>query len=243
MVDAFAKGDDVYKLMASKIYHKNIADVSKAERFIGKICVLGLGYGMGWKKLKASLAIGFAGPPVNISESEARRIVATYRSMNPKIVRMWDFLSARLPQMATDTSFQAPLKAVDFLYRMIELPSGLALKYPGLTAEDSDWGHMDCTYLSRYGRNKIYGGLLLENIIQALARCVISEQMLAIHRHPDGSNWPIATTTHDEMVLVVPDAEITHATKVVEKIMTTSPEWALDLPLAVESGYDRCYSK
>jgi DNA polymerase len=243
MVDAFARGDDVYKLMASKIYNKVVANVSEAERFIGKICILGLGYGMGWKKLKATLAIGFAGPPVNISASEARRIVATYRSLNARIVRMWDFLSARLPQMAMDTSFQAPLKSVDFLYRMIELPNGLALKYPGLTAEDSDWGHMDCTYLGRYGRNKIYGGLLLENIIQALARCVLAEQMLAIHRHPDGSHWPIATSTHDELVLVVPDAEITHATKVVEKIMTTPPEWAPDLPLAVKSGYDVCYSK
>jgi DNA polymerase I - 3''-5'' exonuclease and polymerase domains len=243
MVAAFASGIDVYKLMASKIYNKDVADVSKAERFIGKICVLGLGYGMGWKKLKATLAIGFTGPPVNISESEARRIVATYRSVNPKIVGMWDFLSARLPTIGHDPTFKAPLGPVTFGHRMVELPNGLALKYPGLTAEEAEWGHPNCSYLGRWGRNKIYGGLLLENMIQALARVVISEQMLEIHRHPDGCNWPLATTTHDEMVYIVPNAEIEHATNVVETIMTTPPKWALDLPLAVESGYDVCYSK
>lgn len=243
MVDAFASGVDVYKLMASKLYNKAIEDISKAERFIGKICVLGLGYGMGWKKLKATLAIGFTGPPVNISESEARRIVATYRSVNPKIVGMWDFLSARLPTIGHNHTFTAPLGPVTFGYRMVELPNGLALKYPGLTAEEAEWGHPNCTYLGRWGRNKIYGGLLLENMIQALARVVISEQMLAIHRHPDGRNWPLATTTHDEMVYIVPNSEIDEATTVVEDIMTTPPEWAPDLPLAVESGYDVCYSK
>ena len=239
ILDAFARGDDVYRLMASKIYGKPLSAVTKDDRFIGKICVLGLGYGMGWKKLKATLAIGFAGPPVKVTEAEARRIVNTYRAANPKIVQMWDFLSARLPSMAAYEDMSASLGPLKFLHKMIELPSGLALKYPGLQIEESDWGHPDCSYLNRYGRSKIYGGLLLENIIQALARCVIGEQMLEI----EGAGHKIATTTHDEVVVVVKESEIRDVTEEVELIMTTPPIWALDLPLAVDTGYDVVYSK
>lgn len=239
IVDAFASGDDVYRLMASRIYGKPVSTVTKDERFIGKICVLGLGYGMGWKKLKATLAIGFAGPPITISEAEARRIVTAYRATNPKIVGMWDFLTARLPAMATNTNLDASLGPLHFLYKMIELPSGLALKYPGLQVDEGEWGP-ECTYLNRYGRSKIYGGLLLENIIQALARCVIAEQMLEIDR---SLGLKIATSTHDEIVAVVKEDEIEEKEKEVRRIMTTPPVWAPDLPLAVDTGYDVNYSK
>jgi DNA polymerase len=239
ILQAFANGEDVYKVMAGKIYGKSIADVTKAERFIGKICVLGLGYGMGWKKLKATLAIGFAGPPVEISEQEARRIVTIYRAANPRIVAMWEFLSGRLITMASNSNLDVSMGPITFLYKMIELPSGLALKYPGLRVEESGWGSQECTYLNRYGRSKIYGGLLLENIVQALARCVIGEQMLALNKH----GWKIATSTHDEVVLIVPDTEIKEAEKITRQIMSSSPVWAPDLPLAVDTGYDFVYSK
>lgn len=235
---AFARGDDVYTLMASRIYGKDVSEVTKDDRFIGKICVLGLGYGMGWKKLKATLAIGFAGPPVHISEGEARRIVSAYRATNIRIKDMWDFLSGRLPGMATSPKLNATLGPLTFMYKMIELPSGLALKYPGLQVEEGEWGP-ECTYLNRYGRSKIYGGLLLENIVQALARCVIAEQMLAIDR----AGIKIATTTHDEVVCVVKEDEVEDVNELVTKIMTTPPVWAPDLPLAVESGWAREYSK
>lgn len=239
LVEAFRSGDDVYTLMASRIYGKPVSAVTKDDRFIGKICVLGLGYGMGWKKLKATLAIGFAGPPVDVSEAEARRIVQAYRTANPRIVGMWEFLNARLPAMATNSDLHAALGPLTFLYKMIELPNGLALKYPGLQVDEGEWGP-ECTYLNRFGRSKIYGGLLLENIIQALARCVIGEQMLAIHRE---TGLRIATSTHDEVVCVVKEDEIEDMEKAVRRIMTTPPVWAPDLPLAVDTGYDNVYSK
>jgi DNA polymerase len=243
ILDAFARNDDVYKLMASRIYNKTVADISATERFIGKVCVLGLGYGMGWKKLRATLAIGAAGPPVDISESEARRIVAAYRGSNARIVTMWDILSERLTQMAHIPSLHQELNPIAFMYKLIQLPSGLALRYPGLATEDTGWKHPECTYLTRYGRSKIYGGLTLENIIQALARCVIGENMLTLSRDPVSKHWPIATSSHDELVLVVPNAEIVAADALVTKVMTTPPVWAPGLPLAVETGYDSFYSK
>lgn len=234
---AFARGEDVYRIMAGKIYSKAPNDVTSDERFIGKICVLGLGYGMGWKKLRATLAIGQFGPPVNVSESEARRIVQIYRASNPAVVNIWEVLNGRLGGMAYNPDLRAELRCVNFLFKMVELPNGLALKYPGLRADEGEWGP-EYTYLGRYGRSKIYGGLMLENIIQALARCVIGEQVVSVNRH-----WRVATTTHDELVVVVPEDEIKDAEKEVELIMTTPPVWAPDLPLAVEMGYDVNYSK
>jgi hypothetical protein len=227
-------GEDIYKLMAAKIYFKRVTDVTKHERFIGKICVLGLGFGMGWKKLKLMLAMGFMGPPSIITDDEAYKIVQIYRSANAPIVRLWERLNVMLKHMAGAEGFFFELGPVKFMHKMIELPNGLALKYTGLRLEDDG-----VSYLSRYGRQSIWGGMLLENIVQALARCVIGEQMLAIHK----LGYTIASMTHDEIITVVPTEMVKFAQVQQSRIMTTPPTWAPDLPLAVDGGYDVRYSK
>jgi len=108
------------------------------------------------------------------------------------------------------------------------------LKYPGLRLEDSG-----VSYVSRYGRQSIWGGMLLENIVQALARCIIGENMLAVH----DKGYYIASMSHDEIISLVPEADIENAYKVQEQIMTTPPAWAHDLPLQVKGGWDVRYSK
>src|SRR5690606_35711538 len=89
IVQAFANRDDVYKLMASAIYGVPVEEITDDQRFIGKICVLGLGYGMGPNKLEMTLRQGVMGPPVEISLDECRRIVSIYRSRNRKITGLW----------------------------------------------------------------------------------------------------------------------------------------------------------
>jgi DNA polymerase len=138
--------------------------------------------------------------------------------------------------MAYNKDLDFPLGPVRFRYRSIVLPSGLALKYPGLTVTDEA-----ITYQSRNGKTYIWGGYLLENIIQALARCVIGEQMLDIHRLDE--EYFVATMTHDEIVTIVPEEEVGFAFEMIKKIMTTPPTWAPDLPLAVEGAYDDRYIK
>lgn len=233
-------GPDVYKVMASRLFDTPIGEIDDAQRFLGKASILGLNFGLGWKRLQTQLAIGFLGAaPIDMPDYEAKRIVGVYRAANPRVVGMWDRLGALAQSMSRIPTFDKQYKAVRFLYRMIELPSGLALKYPGLSIEmkDSPWGPREqLVYDGRYGRKMIWGAGFLENGIQALARCVISEQMLKIR-------WPIATMTHDEVLVVVPDNEIKIAEKEVYNIMATPPIWAPDLPLALEGGYDRRYSK
>jgi len=241
IVNAFATKQDVYKLMASVIYNVPVEDVTKDQRFIGKICVLGLGYGMGPQKLQQTLKQGTMGPPVDISEDECRRIVGIYRQKNWKIKAFWK----KMDQVITNMTLGIEGKEgpLEFGKGFIRLPNGMFLQYFGLhgTAEITrdDLVMTETTYLTRTGRTKLYGGLLTENVVQALSRIIIAEQMLKIH----DAGYRIVTMTHDEIVIVAKKKDAKKALDFMIKTMSTPPDWAPGLPLAAEGGYDTSYSK
>ena len=241
IVNAFATKQDVYKLMASVIYGVPVEDVTKEQRFIGKICVLGLGYGMGPQKLQQTLKQGTMGPPVDISEEECRRIVQIYRQKNWKIKAFWKKMDQVITNMALGIeSKEGPLECGK---GYLQLPNGMFLQYFGLhgTAEITrdDLVMTETTYLTRTGRTKLYGGLLTENVVQALSRIIIAEQMLKIH----DAGYRIVTMTHDEIVIVAKKKDAKKALDFMIQTMSTAPDWAPGLPLAAEGGYDTSYSK
>lgn len=241
IVNAFATKQDVYKLMASVIYNVPVEDVTKDQRFIGKICVLGLGYGMGPQKLQQTLKVGNMGPSVDISEDECRRIVGIYRQKNWKIKAFWKKMDQVITNMTLGIeSKEGPLEIGK---GFIRLPNGMFLQYFGLhgTAEITrdDLVMTETTYLTRTGRTKLYGGLLTENVVQALARVIIAEQMLKIH----DAGYRIVTMAHDEIVIVAKKKDAEKALDFMIKTMSTPPDWAPDLPLAAEGSYDTSYSK
>lgn len=241
IVNAFAAKQDVYKLMASAIYGVPVEDITKDQRFIGKICVLGLGYGMGPQKLQQTLKQGTMGPSVDISEDECRRIVQIYRQKNWKIKTFWKKMDQVITNMTLGIeSKEGPLEVGKGFVR---LPNGMFLQYFGLhgTAEITrdDLVMTETTYLTRTGRTKLYGGLLTENVVQALSRIIIAEQMLKVH----DAGYRLVTMTHDELVCVVPKKQADKALKEIIEIMSTPPDWAPGLPLAAEGGYDTSYSK
>ena len=88
MVSAFREGRDVYSEFATEVYGRPITKADKVERFVGKTCILGLGYGMGAKKFKDTLAMGQGGIAVDVDDNEAERIVRLYRQKNHKIVSL-----------------------------------------------------------------------------------------------------------------------------------------------------------
>lgn len=241
IVNAFATKQDVYKLMASVIYNVPVEDVTKDQRFIGKICVLGLGYGMGPQKLQQTLKQGTMGPPVDISEDECRRIVGIYRQKNWKIKAFWKKMDQVITNMTLGIeSKEGPLEIGK---GFIRLPNGMFLQYFGLhgTAEITrdDLVMTETTYLTRTGRSKLYGGLLTENVVQALSRIIIAEQMLKIH----DAGYRIVTMTHDEIVIIAKKKDAKKALDFMIKTMSTPPDWAPGLPLAAEGDFDDCYSK
>ena len=113
------------------------------------------------------------------------------------------------------------------------LPSGLYLNYPDLKKDSED----EWSYASRRGRIKIYGGKIVENLCQALARCVIGEQMLRIAKR-----YRVALTVHDAVMAVVKEEERDEAIKYIAECMSWRPKWAQTLPLACEIGAGNSYS-
>ena len=247
IVNAFATKQDVYKLMASVIYNVPVEDVTKDQRFIGKICVLGLGYGMGPQKLQQTLKQGTMGPPVDISEDECRRIVGIYRQKNWKIKAFWKKMDQVITNMTLGIeSKEGPLEIGK---GFIRLPNGMFLQYFGLhgTAEITrdDLVMTETTYLTRTGRTKLYGGLLTENVVQALARIVITDQWMKIKarviKERVFHRSPVVGQVHDELICCVPTAAAEDMKAIMLEEMHRAPPWAEGLPVACEADIAERY--
>jgi DNA polymerase len=235
LVEAFHNGEDVYKIMASAIYGKPTDEISKEERFVGKTTILGAGYGMGAQKFRAQLKTFGA----EVSEEEARHIIQVYRETYPSITALWrqaqQALDAITKGMTTSLGKEGVLK-VDPKERGIRLPSGLYMRYDKLIAVKDENNKLQYQYKTRYGWNKIYGGKVIENVCQALARCIIGEQMIKIAK-----KYHVVLTVHDAIACIVKEDEVEQAQAYIEECMRWTPEWAEGLPVSCESGYGRSY--
>jgi DNA polymerase len=239
LVDAFEKGEDVYKIMASAIYNKSIASITKDERFVGKTTILGAGYGMGAQKFQLQLK-NFG---TEVTLEEAKRIIDTYRSTYPKIASFWKTGGKALEAILNNQTMEFGREDVLKIEgnNGIRLPNGLYLRYPNLRfVQNSEDGKNEMVYDTKKGKatipNRIYGGKATENICQALARIVIGEQMLMVAK-----KYKVVMTVHDAIACVAPEEEVERAQEYVELCMRIRPQWALDLPLNCESGYGKSY--
>ena len=234
LVQAFANKEDVYKKMASAIYGKPEDQITKDERFVGKTTILGCGYGMGAVKFQGQLKT-FG---VEVSLEEARRIIDIYRRTNPAVTTLWKQAQNMLVGMSRAENSalgKAGVLSVDGWEKAIKLPSGLLMRYNDLKHEQTENG-VEFSYKTRYGRTRIYGGKVIENVCQAIARCIIGEQMLKI-----GKRYKVVLTVHDAIACVIPEAEVAEAQAYVEECMRWTPEWAAGLPVNCESGHGRAY--
>ena len=232
LVQAFANKEDVYKIMASKIYNKPVTEISKDERFMGKTVVLGCGYGLGAAKFQSSLKTA----KVDLPLEECQGIINTYRETYYAIPALWKQAQRCLD--AIQAGQTAPIGVCpDALFLSSDgfvLPSGYSLRYPELERDTDN----QYSYKTRNGKVKIYGGKVVENVTQAIARCVIAEQMVRISK-----KYRPALTVHDAIAIVVPLAEAEGAQQWIEKCMSTPPSWAAGLPLACESGIGDNYGE
>jgi DNA polymerase len=234
LVTAFAEGKDVYKKMATSIYGKSEFDITKDERFVGKTTILGAGYGMGAVKFQAQLKT--MGVEVEIEES--RRIIDIYRRTNDAVVRLWRQAQNALVNLSRGDS--SPIGRAGVLELVpaesaIRLPSGLLMRYDDLRFTETDKG-VEFHYQTRKGRTRIYGGKVIENVCQAIARCIIAEQMLRISKR-----YKVVLTVHDAIAIVVRNAEVEEAELYVAECMRWVPQWATGLPVNCESGYGKSY--
>lgn len=242
LLDAFRAADtgtgrDAYCNFADLVYNREITKADKMERFVGKVCVLGLGFQMGALKLQITLAKGaLGGPPVYFTLEQCKIIINTYRLKNARIRMGWDVCKSIIEDMAAGR--EGSWGPIHWEANTIWLPNGMALKYPDLRKAQDEQGWDSWTYQSGKQRKKIYGGLLCENIVQALARIIVLGQTLAISR-----KYRIVMTTHDEAVAMATLKASPSCIKFMEKCMRTAPAWCKDIPLNCEGGFDVRYSK
>jgi len=235
----FANGEDVYSAFASKIYERPISKENPVERFVGKTCILGLGYGTGALKLQHTLKT--SPPGAIVTEVEAKSYVDTYRDANDKVIQLWrdgDKVIADLTYWGDTKPYTyGKHKCLKVTKEGITLPNGLMIRYPELK-KDTEESKTRYIYKSRKGPVSIWGGSLVENVVQALARIVVGEQMLKIQER-----YRVALTVHDAAVILVPESEKDEALAYIVKCMSVPPDWAKGLPVACEAKYGHSYGE
>lgn len=235
VVSQFASGQDVYSLFASKIYGRAISKADPVERFVGKTCVLGLGYGTGAEKLRHTLKT--SPPGADLPVETCKSYVDTYRNVNYAIVDIWRECDQALQAMlhgGQEGFWLGNHKVVWVDKTGVRLPNGLYIRYPGLRMED---GKM--VYTSRRGVNNIWGGVVVENVVQALARIIVGEQMVSL---ADIGLRPVLTV-HDAAVCLVPDEHCEEGVALITQVMSTAPKWANGLPVACEAKSGKSYGE
>jgi DNA polymerase len=232
VVEQFRRGEDVYSIFASKVYGRSISKADPIERFVGKTCVLGLGYGTGALKLRHTLKT--QPPGADLTEDECKRIVSVYRQQNDKIPKLWEECDHALNALMQGVQRSFTLGHGGALWITpdgIGLPNHLHIRYNNLRIENGK-----PIYDSRKGPVNIWGGAMVENVVQALARIIVGQQMLKIRE-----KYRPVLTVHDAAVIVVPKVEVDEALDFVTKVMSTPPDWCPDLPVACEAKWGESY--
>lgn len=241
VVKQFANGEDVYSLFATAVYGRKITKADKEERFVGKTCILGLGYGTGAAKLQHTLATS---QPISVQVDldEAKRIVGVYRERNDMIIDLWGEADRMLEDMINGSFKNGPKvfgkhNCVFYDREGIILPNNMRIRYPNLRKEwDEEKQKTSIVYNSRKGPVYLWGGTVVENVVQALARIVVGLQMIEINH-----KYRVALTVHDAAVCVVPEDEVDEAISYITGIMSVAPEWATGLPVACEANAGDSY--
>jgi DNA polymerase I-like protein with 3'-5' exonuclease and polymerase domains len=242
LVEDFRRGADVYSAFSTDVYGRPITKADKSERFVGKTCILGLGFGTGKVKLKQTLKVA-KDNPVDIPLHESERIVNLYRRKYPEIVKLWRQADAALLAMSRGLEFDFGVGLIlKCSWEGVHLPNGMLVRYPHLRRTTDGF-----EYASRRGPTKIYGAKMVENVVQALARIVVFDQMCRIDqqlrtRDQSDGRYKVVLTVHDEVVVCVPEARSEWVSALMSTTMRQPPKWAADLPINCEVGFGKDYA-
>jgi len=202
---------------------------------LAKIQILGLGYGCGWEKF-ITIAAGYG---VTLDEARSREIVATFREGNPLIAGddgIWRTLDNAFKRSRRDGIFEIGLPSGRKLtYRDVKNSIRLKTNEEGETVQE--WvTTAEVLRKDRIQRVALYGGLLTENLIQAIARDVFATHILELNRQ----GLPPLFTVHDEAVLEV-EPDVTP--RDIEHLMSKTPEWIPGCPIGAEAVEVPYYQK
>lgn len=244
ILNAFREKRDVYCEFGPEVYGRIITKSDIEERFVLKTAILGLGFGCGGLKFQKTLlvkSIEQGLEPIRFDVDLCYSIVNKYRTKCEIIKNFWKFVNDKFIA-AMLTGCELKYKCLRITKGKIHLPNGLALLYPGLDANVVKQFNCEtiqnASYLSARSSTKIYGGLLVENLVQALARIIVADVLREISR-----KYRVVLITHDEIVFVAPKKEAQEALVWAIELMSKPPVWAPELPLSAEGGHSVSYSK
>lgn len=249
--EAFRTGKCPYRQFASRVYNIRPDDIAKdsQERQLGKVAVLGLGYGMGHAKFRDTAAA----PPYNIElpEDRAKEIVKLYRETYPEVPAFWQQCEKAF-MTAIQNHTQVQVGRVAFgcngTWGWIVLPSGrtIWMREPKVGRVPDRWREgrtrLEISYYGidsktkQWCRRTTYGGSLAESICQAVAACLLQA---ALHRL-EAAGFRVILSVHDEVICEAPrgsDFNLFH------QLVRERPAWALDLPIECESSQRERYGK
>lgn len=234
-LNALRDGTDLYRAFAASFFNVYPEDVSKEMRSYAKAVILGCGYGMGHKKFIHYCASGPLGlDPIKITEENAAKTILHYRNTHNAIAGMWKKLDQVIDLMSLPT-INKEFGCLQILHEELKLPNGNSMYYPELEPTEDGW-----IYNKSRGMRKLYGAKLCENICQALARIIVTEQMLAADQIP---NVRVVGMVHDEIICLAPENKADEVLTTLLETMSTPPSWAKNLPLAAEGFVSQRYDK
>jgi len=244
MLKAYFDGVDVYKLMAATLFHCTIEEVTDEQRRIAKNLVLGCGYQLGGAKFVDYAA----NAGVVITEDFAFKAVRTYRSSVPNIVASWKTVESLAVHAIRNPGEVAEGLKCRFYMRShwfcVQLPSGRELRYPyakALMIERYGKPHWQISFRTeikgQFRRETTYGGKLIENIVQAIARDVMMEGMMAA----ETNEYPVLGTVHDELLTLRKRG--TSDIPFLEKLICPKLSWTKGMPLHAKGFICERYEK
>lgn len=222
-LDQYREGRDLYVEFAQRLNLKGIDPVT--ARQIGKTCILGLGYGMGAVKLAEQLrsAVGRLDP------SLAERCVRAYRRDYPEVPALWQALESGWQNVGKVNSYLRYEKRPKAIW--LWLPSGRPISYFRASPKDLTFLH------PQRGLKTVYGGLLAENVTQAVARDLMRDALIETEK----ARLRPVLTVHDEIVCDFFDEP--QKRKQFADIMQAVPVWAEGLPIAAEIKFSKRWGK
>ena len=243
-MEVFANGGDIYCASASEMFKVPVEKhgVNKELRKQGKVAELACGYGGGVSALKA-----FGADKMGLSDGELEAIVKKWRKSNPKICAFWRIMESCAKIAIRNKTKKYCQKGIAFEYSdnflFVTLPSGRKISYYKPKIEKEPYSNQEViTYEGNlstgdgWGRNKTWGGKLVENIVQAIARDCLGAAMLKLN----DAGYKIIMHVHDEVILEM--AEGVGSLEEVIGMMSQPLYWAKDLKLTAE-GYETPYYK
>lgn len=244
VIEKFKNNVDPYIGIASRFYGRTITRDDLAERGVGKQLELSCGYGAGGATIVRTAKRGTYGPSVTLTESEGLAARDLYRSTHPGVVAYWKQAS-RIISAIGGTVRPIQWGPLEILTNKVSL-QGIPIWYPELhyhidedaprpNSEEYWYGRPReagyWRYKSRKGWVKLYGGKLVENVVQFMSRVDVSQSLLRILKR---TNIRPAQLEHDAAVWVVPDDLVEPFKAVVEQEMTRAPLWLPEIPLACD---------